>query len=41
MLKALYKYFHNSYKVREALHKYNYIMMKPEDSFLNFRSWFI
>ena len=38
MLEALYKYFHNPYKVREALYKYNYIMMKPKDLFLDFRS---
>ena len=38
ILKALYKYFHNPYKAREALHKYNHIMIKPKDLFLDFRS---
>ena len=41
MLEALHEYFHNPYEVREALHEYNRIMMKPEDSFLDFRSRFV
>ena len=41
MLEALREYFHNPYEVREALHEYNHIMMKPEDSFLDFRSRFV
>ena len=38
MLEALREYFHNPYKVWEALHEYNRIMIKPEDLFLDFRS---
>ena len=41
MLDTLWDYFHNPYEVREALHEYNRIMMKPEDSFLDFRSRFV